>query len=255
VANYVNRVPKVPEGVTRPDGKTPTDTDYAQGYVDAVAERNKAPFAKQTAHGNSTRTETKPSFKFDGKANLGGSRKTITTREVKEKTVLGDERTVEKSSSKNQDASVVVSGSGVTGNAGWGNTDESGTTTRTGVTGGYDADKKQVTMGGAHSVNDGKGNSKGSISAQATFGKDSVSGQITAGTGPVKITVKGGMKVVASDPVQVGDKWVVTWQKTAEKGGSLGLSGKGMGISGGSSQTEYEKGTRQFAKQEEALAF
>jgi hypothetical protein len=102
------------------------------------------------------------------------------------------------------------------------------------------------------------------VSGGVDITKDSVSGHagysvMSKGGSAATVSVSGGTKVHANEPVAVGDHFEVAYVRTTTAAGSAGgsTSGGGVGISGsaGVSDASFESGTRSFKTKAEAEAF
>jgi hypothetical protein len=69
------------------------------------------------------------------------------------------------------------------------------------------------------------------------------------------LSVSGGVSVACSDPVQVGNQWLVSYKKSKSIGAGGAGSSHGVGVSLGVEKDSFVEGTRKFSSKEKALEF
>lgn len=165
----------------------------------------------------------------DGKLQRGWSEEHETKRKVKETGADGTEQEVEKTSKRGKETKVAVGREGVSGERRWTKTKEDGGSSGTSV--GAELGKDgNASVNAAHTVTDKNGNS-------------------------FTVSAKAGIEVYASEPVQKGDRFIVSYKRTKSVGAGAGASSHGMGAGGALSKSSFEDGTRSFKTKDEANEF
>lgn len=178
----------------------------------------------QTIRNDKTGTQVRTGAGIDGKELV---LKRGETHETYGKNDAGDRTTT---GSTSQDVSFGLGPDGGSGSYAASKTDAGGNKSSVGVNAGFEDGMAKAGVSFSRTGADGKG-----------FG--------------VSASVHGGTRVEAGEPVADGDHFVVPYRKTTEKGGDLGGTAHGVGVSAGTTEGTYENGTRVFKTRAEAEEF